>query len=276
MKLTIPRELTLRTIDAVLRGLNRLGQTDQLDLNLANLRWTEPAGLLPLTSKIRGHISSGGRTVIENFPTTDTCGHLERMNFYAILGLDCPHQPKARHEPDDRFIKITEIGSHDISNPMKAKLDALVRAHVPVDGHLGDSFLVACSELIQNTKHAYNTVVDSLAIKWPQALVQSQYYDAPRCLHICVADSGLGIKRSIGAKDPDTYKDDRTAIEAALILGMRGGLGTLPGKGLGLAAIRRFMHQSSPRRKRSIGCPHGREPLSLSKYEQTVTSTSVL
>jgi hypothetical protein len=242
MKITIPRELTLRSFENLLSSMNRLSAVDRLDVDMRNLIWTEPAGLLPFTSRLKAHMLGGGPVAITHFPASvDACGHLERMNFYEILGLACPHGHPAHPASDRRFIKITEIGSHDLSERVKGKLDDLVTAHVPVGGKLVASFLVACGELVENTKHAYNVAVDAQASKWPQALIQSQFYEAKNSLHICVADNGIGIKRSIGAKDPDTYKDDRIAIDAALVLGMRGGIGTLPGKGLGLAAIRRFM-----------------------------------
>jgi len=242
MKITISRELTLRSFESLLTSMNRLSPVDQLDVDMGNLIWTEPAGLLPFTTRLKAHILGGGQAAITHFPASvDACGHLERMNFYEILGLTCPHEHPAHPVSDRRFIKITGIGSHDFSDKVKRKLDDLVSAHVPMGGKLGASFLTACGELVENTKHAYNIAVDAQASKWPQALIQSQFYEDKNSLHICVADNGIGIKRSIGAKDPDTYKDDKTAIDAALVLGMRGGIGTLPGKGLGLAAIRRFM-----------------------------------
>jgi hypothetical protein len=242
MKITISRELTLRNVESLLSSMNRLSSVDQLDVDTRKLVWTEPAGLLPFTSRLKAHILGGGQVAITHFPASvEACGHLERMNFYEILGLSCPHEHPAHPASDHRFIEITGIGFHDFSDKVKGKLDNLVSAHVPVGGRLGASFLTACGELVENTKHAYNIAVDAQASKWPQALIQSQFYEDKNSLHICVADNGIGIKRSIGAKDPDMYKDDKTAIDAALVLGMRGGIGSLSGKGLGLAAIRRFM-----------------------------------
>lgn len=242
MKITLSHELTIRNVEAILTSLKRLGVGDRLDVDMRSLVWTEPAGLLPFTSRLKAHIAGGGQVMITHFPNSvDACCHLDLMKFYETLGTPCTHQHPAHPASDHRFIEITEISSPELSNRAKGKLDNLVSAHVSIDGKLSESFLLACGEIVQNTKHAYNPIVDPQAAKRPHALVQSQFYAEKKSLHICVADSGIGIKRSIGAKDPDTYKDDKTAINAALVLGMRGGLGPLSGKGMGLAAIRRFM-----------------------------------
>lgn len=245
MKISIPQHVLIRTIDPILREINSLTPTEQLHIDLSAFRWTEPAGLLPVTSKLRTHVHAGGEIVVDRFPDDKQCAYLERMNFYRILGISCPHSSR-RLTKKDTYIAITELGSHNLTESARKRLDTLVSERVGVSDVLGDSFLTACGELVENTKHAYNSFVDRNADKWPQALLQCQYYGDKNSLHVCVADSGLGIKRSIGAKEPDLY-DDKKAIEAALVLGMRGGKGSLPGKGLGLAAIRRFMKRNRGR-----------------------------
>jgi hypothetical protein len=130
-----------------------------------------------------------------------------------------------------------------LSESIKESLYSLFHGRVDVKDAAGESFLTACGELVQNTRHAYNLSVEPQAAGWPPALILGQYYEQSNQLHFTVADCGIGVLRSLGAKDPDeVYKNEKQAIERALVLGMRG-VGS-PGRGLGLAAIRRFMKQN--------------------------------
>jgi hypothetical protein len=162
------------------------------------------------------------------------------MNFYD--GLDvCSHEHTNPDADAERYVGIVETGSPTLPEAVKAKLNRLVKQNPSLRGSAGLSFLTICAELIQNTKHAYNRLVERQAENWPPALFLAQYYRDEGLLHVCVADCGIGLKRSIGAKDPDLYDTDRVAIDAAIVLGMRGGTGRVEGRGMGLAAIKRFM-----------------------------------
>lgn len=243
MQLQLPTRLHLGSFDGLYERLHRLAPNEPLKLDMDALRFAEPAGLLPLTCVLRNHVRAGGALTIQAFPSNlDVCGYLERMNFYKLLKCSCPHRP-GRRKPSDTFIEITEIGADLLSESIKEKLYSLFAGRVDVTNVAGQSFLAACGELVQNTRHAYNVSVEPQAAGWPDALILGQYYQPSNQLHFTVADCGIGILRSLGAKDPDeVYKSEKQAIERALVLGMRG-IGS-PGKGLGLAAIRRFMKQN--------------------------------
>jgi hypothetical protein len=162
------------------------------------------------------------------------------MNFYDGL-QQCNHEHQEPHQDTERYVGITEIGTPTLPESVKVKLTRLVKQNASLSGGIGNSFLTICAEIIQNTKHAYNLIVDPQSGNWPPALFQAQYFRDEGLLHVCVADCGVGLRRSIGAKDPDLYDTDRVAIDAAIVLGMRGGAGKVEGRGLGLAAIKRFM-----------------------------------
>lgn len=245
MNITVPGKLTLTSFDSVYARLSKLAPTEPLQLDMSSLQFSEPGGLLPLVCVLRNHVRAGGNLVIQSFPDPDACGYLERMNFYDVLGARCPHSPKRRRSGGDRFIEITEIADPKLSERTKDKLHSLVKGKVEIKGAIGASFLTACGELIENTRHAYNVSVDPLAESWPSALVLAQYYEHSNMLHFAVADSGIGIRRSLGAKDPNLYPTERHVIQAALVLGLSGAVS--PGKGVGLAAIQRFMARNGGR-----------------------------
>ncbi len=245
MQVNLPTRLHLTSFDDIYRRLHRTEPDEPLILSMAGLKFAEPAGLLPLTCVLLNHIKKGGTVTIQSYPPdVSVCGYLERMNFYRLVKCPCPHTPGKRTD-NDSFIEITEIDGN-LPESVKNKLHSLFEARVDVSDATGKSFLAACGELVQNTRHAYNQAVEPQAADWPPALILAQYYEPPvNSLHVVVADSGIGIRRSLGAKDPqDIFDSDKKAIERALILGMRG---DGSGKGLGLAAIARFMARNKGR-----------------------------
>ncbi len=244
-------------------NLHRLSPADPLDLHMEDLEFAEPAGLLPLVCILRNHVRAGGALTIHSFPADlDVCGYLERMNFYRLVNNPCPHSPGKR-KSSDVFIEITEMDGNVLPQSVRTKLNSLVQGRVDLRDEAGDSFLVACGELVDNTRHAYNEAITEQAAVWPPALILAQYYQPSNTLHVTVADSGIGIWRSLEAKDPlEAFKSDKLAIERALILGMKGF--NRSGKGLGLAAIARFM-----RRNRGTFSIRSGESLSIQSPHRT-------
>lgn len=241
MKIKLPDILSLRSVEPFLASINsNLARNEDIHLDLSAVRRTYPGGLLPLVSILRSHIRGGSRVQIDAYPPMEQCSYLSGMNVYSGL-QQCNHAHQEPHRDAERYVDIIEIGTPTLPEAAKAKLMRLVKQNESLRGNLGLSFLTICAEIIQNTKHAYNLIVDPQAGNWPPALFQAQYYRDEGLLHVCVADCGVGLKRSIGAKDPDLYDTDRVAIGAAIVLGMRGGAGKVEGRGMGLAAIKRFM-----------------------------------
>lgn len=243
MQIHLPPRLNLGTFDGVYERLHRLSPAEPLDLHMKELQFAEPAGLLPLVCILRNHVRASGALKIHSFPAgLDVCGYLERMNFYKLVNNPCPHNPGKRKSSDE-FIEITEMDGNVLPQPVRTKLNSLVQGRVDLKNEAGDSFLVACGELVDNTRHAYNQAITEQAAVWPPALILAQYYQPSNTLHVTVADCGIGMWRSLEAKDPvEAFKSDKSAIERALILGMKGF--NRSGKGLGLAAIARFMRQN--------------------------------
>lgn len=240
MLATLPAKITAEAFDVLHKRLIALENNELLELDLSGLEFAEPAGLVPFACFLRNYIRGGGRLAISAFPLRETfCGHLDRIGFYQLLGCPCNHVPA--HEPtdNDKFIAITEISSAVLREPIRKQLISLTKATVDIKGETGDSFLAACGELIQNTRHAYNVAVDQRADKWPGAMLQAQYHRKTNTLHFTVADCGVGVHRSLCAKDPTAYKNAKDSIIAATYLNIRTPVG--PGKGVGLAAIRKFM-----------------------------------
>jgi hypothetical protein len=240
MVATLPAKLTAESFDRLHSRLVTLEKNEALELDLSGLEFAEPAGLVPFACFLRNHIRGGGRVQIRAFPVRETfCGHLHRIGFYKLLGCACNHVPAHKPTDNDKFIAITEISSAVLTEPIKKQLISLTNATVDIKGPTGDSFLTACGELIQNTRHAYNVAVDQRAEMWPGAMLQAQYHRKTNTLHFTVADCGVGVHRSLCAKDPTAYKDAKDSIIAATYLNIRTPIG--PGKGVGLAAIRKFM-----------------------------------
>jgi hypothetical protein len=246
MLITLPSKLMLVGFDTLYKMLAKVPTNEPLELDMSALKFAEPAGLLPFVCFVRKHIRAGGAVAVSAFPAKpEVCGYLERINFYQLIGCPCPHGPGARLSSEDKFIEITEITSGQLTEKTKHSLYSLAKAKMEINSSAGKSFLTACGELIHNTRHAYNVSVDPQADSRPSALVLAQYYRHSHTLHFTVADCGVGIHRSLSAKDPNKFKNEKQAIHAATILNVKSPVAI--GRGVGLAAIRRFMRRNGGR-----------------------------
>src|SRR5258707_11793983 len=120
MRITLPEILGLRSIEACLA--HNFAPNQEIQLDMSRLRRTYPAGLLPLVSVLRRHVSAGGRVQILEYPALAPCNYLRGMNFYDDLEV-CSHEHTNPDADAERYVGIVETGSPTLPEAVKAKLN---------------------------------------------------------------------------------------------------------------------------------------------------------
>jgi anti-sigma regulatory factor (Ser/Thr protein kinase) len=133
--------------------------------------------------------------------------YLERMRLFESMGVG-PQIEIQEHEPAGRFIPLTRIDSSD-------SLSSFISEMVPLlhqDPAKASSIKYVISELVRNTIEHSNSEYG--------AFVCAQYYPKSNMVRVGIADSGVGIKKTISQSH--TVTDDLGAIGLALTPGITG------------------------------------------------------
>lgn len=191
-------------MDSFLRGID-LSETESLEIT-GNNRWISihPA-VLSLVAALGLPIDPD--KVSYKHPTAASAHYLERMGLFDFLGVQSGMKIE-HHESAGRFIPLTQIRS-------SSELSDFIKEMVPllhVDPHHADSIKYVVSELVRNVlEHSRSDI---------GAIVCAQYYPKSNRIRIGIADTGVGIKRSIEGHHP-AYSHEQ-AIRLALTPGITG------------------------------------------------------
>lgn len=163
--------------------------------------------------------------------TAKSKNYFARMGLFRYLGVDLGNSV-IEHEPAGRFVPITQI--KDSASLTKFVTDIIPLLHL--SPREAESIRYIMSELIRNVlEHS-----DSRG----GAYVAAQYYPKSNAIKIGVADSGIGIKKSISRSYSTT--SDLDAIRLSLIPGITGTTpkegGTPQNAGAGLFFIKSIAH----------------------------------
>ncbi len=224
MKIHIPNSAFLGNLDAFLMGFD---PTDPGYLQITtNDRW------IAVHPVVLSMIGALGLTVaperIQFDDITAKSGHyLEAMGLFNLLNVPSPMQIE-RHEPAGRFIPLAEINNSD--DLQRFMTDMVPLLHLP--SHQADSIRYIVSELVRNVfEHSLST---------HGAVVSAQYFKKTNKVRIGVADTGVGIWKTIHESHP--AHTDLDAIKLALTPGITGTTsregGTETNAGAGLFFVR--------------------------------------
>jgi anti-sigma regulatory factor (Ser/Thr protein kinase) len=171
--------------------------------------------------------------------------YIERMDFFRFAGLYFELAYDSLYTSDrylrssvsDVLLEITPIEKSDdihfIVGRVKKRAHAILKEHLHYDERAINGFIVALSEVCQNIiEHSGNT-----------GFVGIQKYRFQKIgrnvVKIAVMDLGRGFRKSLSERI--TVIDDLDAIEKALLQGVSRHDDI--GRGHGLAAVRRFVHE---------------------------------
>mgnify|MGYP001600271952 CR=1 FL=1 len=204
MKFHFPNSAFLGNIDPFLRDFDS-SNPKRLDIT-ANKKWisVHPVVLSMVTSM--GLKIGKANTNIEKLKAKSK-HYLERMGLFKILGLKSDIQI-TEHEPAGRFIPLTQIKTSD-------ELSHFITEMIPLlhlEPKQAEPIRYIVSELVRNVlEHSRSPF---------GAILSAQYYQKSNTIRIGIADTGIGIKKSINQSH--VASTDLEAIKLALTPGITG------------------------------------------------------
>ncbi len=204
MRIHIPNSVWLGNIDPFLKGFDP-SQPDQLNITF-NKKW------MSIHPMVLSMIAALG---VKIDPSDIECEklearskhYLERMKLFELLRI--PSGIKiAEHEPAGRFVPLTQIKDSTSLTTFVAEVTPLLH----LDPKHAEPIRYIMSELIRNVlEHSLSRY---------GAIVCAQYYKKSNTIRIGIADTGIGIWKSINQSyNP---KNDLEAIRLALTPGVTG------------------------------------------------------
>jgi len=204
MEIHIPNSAFLGNIDPFFRGFNPSNPKELLIT--ANKSWISVHPLVLSMIAALGLTVRPGHIHCEKFEARSK-HYLQRMGLFKFLNIPADGSI-VEHEPAGRFIPITQIKTSDNLSQFITEMIPLLHLEREPARTLG--YIV--SELVRN--------VLEHAIAPEGALLCAQYYKKTNSIRIGIADTGIGIKRSINQSY--AAQTDLDAIQLALMPGITG------------------------------------------------------
>ncbi len=213
-------------------------------MNLTDVTFIDPYGMVGLL-EIELLRKDGIQKTL-NLPASDeVLKYLERMDFFEFTDKYFKLEPSRpllsekylRSCYSDVLLEITAIEKSDdihfIVGRVKERAYSILAKNLHYDETTIDGFIVALSELCQNiVEHSDNRGFVG---------IQKYYFNnlSKNVVKIAVMDLGIGFRKSLSERFP--LRGDLDAIEMALFYGAS--RYSDEGRGHGLPAVKRFVHQ---------------------------------
>lgn len=221
---------------ALERMLAALPRRGAVEVNLGEVRFVDPHGMVSLLELGRWLMREGRPAELHEPFSDEVDGYLERMGFWAqaarfFRGVEPRPAPK---RSSDVLLEATSIEHasdvHDILARVRTRARAILVRHLGYDERAIDRFLVALSEVCQNVLE-HSEDVGFVAIQkyaWRETLGRN-------VVKIGVSDLGVGVRATLEGR-LGQLRGDLVALEKAVIEGISRHAD--PGRGHGLRAVR--------------------------------------
>lgn len=209
--------------------------------------WASPYGLVGLLAAGQAAGRDRERPLLTVPASADVASYWARAGFFReALELFEVHGRVPRLKPSeesDVLLPVTPVRAaedvHEVVSRIQRRASEILAAEVGIDPRATMGFAMALSEACQNIVEHAGTGgwVAVQSYEWRRRL-------ARRVVVIAVADAGVGFSHSLEptqAKRFGTRWGDGAALEAALIQGVSRFRD--PGRGQGLAGIRRYLNR---------------------------------
>jgi anti-sigma regulatory factor (Ser/Thr protein kinase) len=204
MKIHIPHSAWLNSIDTFLQGFDP-SEPDKLKITFDKKWMSIHPMVLSMITAIGLKIDSS-KIECEKLEATSK-HYLERMKLFDFLRVDSGIKIK-EHEAAGRFVPLTQI--KDSKTLTKFITDVTPLLHLePIHA---EPIRYIMSELIRN--------VLEHSLSEHGAIVCAQYYEKSNTIRVGIADTGIGIWKSI--RESYQPKNDLEAIQMALTPGITG------------------------------------------------------
>lgn len=241
--ITVPQSLDDESFEQVIEQLAPLDPAARILLDARHTRWASPYGLTALLALGQSRAVRPALAVPES---EETASYWQRAGFYRYAEelFDLHGQvPRPRGEPPESnvLLEITPVVKsddvHTVVERIQARSQAILVHELHLDPQSTARFAMTLSEVCQNiVEHAGQG-------GW--VAVQTYSYRkrlGRRVVVIAVCDAGMGFRKSLESAPgwrPRERWDDAMALEDALLRGASRFRD--PGRGQGLAGVRRFV-----------------------------------
>ena len=239
----VPSSLDDASFEQVFEALAPLSPDEKVLIDARRTRWASPYGLTALLCVAQTRLQRPALAVPE---LEDTASYWSRAHFfryaedlYEISG----RVPRARASDESVLLEVTPITKtedvHQVVDRIQAKAQSMLTGTLHLDASATMRFTMALSEVCQN-------VIEHAGRGGWVAVHTYQFRKrlGRKVAVISVCDAGIGFRQSLestrGPRATDRW-DDGMALEESV---MRGASRFRdPGRGQGLAGVRRFIHK---------------------------------
>lgn len=241
--ITVPPSLDDDTFEQVFEQVATVSPDRKLLVDARRTRWSSPYGLTALLALAQSRVE---RASFAGPEAEETASYWARAGFYrhAADVYDLHGKvPRAREAQSESnvLLEITDVSRsddvHQVVERIQSRAQAILVHELQLDPQATMRFAMTLSEVCQN--------IIEHAGRGGWVAVQAYRYRrrlGRRVVVIAVCDAGVGFRRSLesapGWKPKDRW-DDAMALEDALIRGVSRYRD--PGRGQGLAGVRRFV-----------------------------------
>jgi anti-sigma regulatory factor (Ser/Thr protein kinase) len=243
----VPATFDDRSFDQFAAGFGAWPPEEKVLVDARGAQWASPSGLIAMLTAGQALAEAKRERPLLTVPTSDDVKrYWARIGFfrYASELFELHGRvPKAATGPSDVLLDVTPVGStddvHAVVDKISESASRILHGELGLEMKATLRFSMALSESCQNiVEHAGTS-------GW----VAVQAYTFRRRLGrrvavIAVSDAGIGFRRSLESTQAKRYGErwgDGAALEAALIQNVSRFRD--PGRGQGLAAIKRFLDQ---------------------------------
>ncbi len=245
--LEVPTQFDDRSFDQFARALGE-PDTERLLFDAHAVQWASPYGLVGLLVAGQATVEGDNPRPRLTIPTDkDVVHYWARTGFFDYAGEWFEVHGKfprlAPTRSSDVLLEITPVREsddvHAVVSVIQDRAAAILSGELGLEPKATMGFGMALSEACQNiVEHAGTSGwVAVQTYHWRRRLGR-------RVVVIAVADAGIGFRRSLESTQAGRFGDrwgDATALEAALIQGASRFRD--PGRGQGLAGIRRYLNR---------------------------------
>jgi anti-sigma regulatory factor (Ser/Thr protein kinase) len=241
--ITVPPSLDDETMEQVFEQVAAVPVDQKILVDARHTRWSSPYGLTALLTIGQ---SRAEQPAFAGPDAEDTASYWSRAGFYRHASEIYEMHgkvPRTREAVSESnvLLEITEVSRsddvHTVVEKIQARAQAILVHELNLDPQAVMRFAMTLSEVCQN-------IVEHAGQGGWVAVQTYQYRKrlGRRAVVIAVCDAGLGFRRSLestpGWKPRDRW-DDAAALEDALVRGVSRYRD--PGRGQGLAGVRRFV-----------------------------------
>jgi hypothetical protein len=189
MQITIPKHVNANGLIDLLHLLAAAHQSEDLVIDFTELRKITPAGLVALTAWLNYRNHNHYSTDTSSIHQCPIVNYLKRMNLFSCCELDSGEENFSRHSSGGRFVPLTPIPvntgelGESIANIIAPGGDEYDHPNMG----LWDASYYLITELANNVRqHSQRN-----------GFISAQATQKDGFIRIALADSGIGIKRSL-------------------------------------------------------------------------------